>query len=193
MPPVQASTPGAPQKKKTNGCLIALGVVGGVFLLGLLAVGILIWRVAASEEGQKAMKLIGGSVSILQKATTAPGTAELRKLGCEQAMVLDFKELRALIDQAKMKSNGPLPDLLTVTCSIGRRSNRKPTCAEVSRTYLEAARPQEVFLVAVQSGPRDDPECVALFDASGKELPLDAAELPFDPAELGLPAEEEAP
>lgn len=139
------------------------------------------------------MKLIGGSVSIIKKATTAPGAAELRKLGCKEAMVLDLKELKGLMDQARIGPSEPLPELLTVTCSIGSFSDSKPTCAEVSRTYLEAAGPREMFLVMVQRTNRDDPECTALFDASGKELPLDAAELRFDPAELPLAAPEKRP
>ena len=99
-------------------------------------------------------------------------------------MVLDLKELQGLMDQARIVPSEPLPELLTVTCSIGSFSDSKPTCAEVSRTYPEAAGPREMFLVMVQRPNRDDPECTALFDASGKELPLDAAEFRFDPTEL---------
>ena len=90
-------------------------------------------------------------------------------------------------------SKEPLPNMVTVTCSLGFMTMTAPTCAQVAKTYLAAVTdPPESFVVVVQVQAQSEPECTAHYDRSGKELPLDLAEMP-DLPEMPEPSDEIAP
>ena len=85
-----------PRKKKTSGLVLLLGVIGGGFLLITVALRLVVWRVMSTPGGQAIVGAVGESVRIMQKAQKAPGTKELRAMGCKTAMVLDMDELARL-------------------------------------------------------------------------------------------------
>jgi len=125
MQPVQPMT--EKPAKKSNGCLIALAILGGLFLLGGVIVGVVLYGVATSEEGQKVMKLMGGGIQMAQKARNAPGAAELRGIGCDEAMVMDLREVKQLADELDARQQGKMPDDdVMVTCALAFGSRRLP-------------------------------------------------------------------
>ena len=90
MPP---QMPPPAQKKGMSGCMIAFIVVSIVGFVTAVVVGVAIYLVATSNAGKTAIKLVGEGSKLAQKGLNAPGTAELRTLGCEQAVVLDMKDV----------------------------------------------------------------------------------------------------
>lgn len=67
-----------------KGCLVAAAV--GVFLC-LIAAGVggfLFYRLSRDPDFQKVTKAVGGGVRLMQKAQSAPGTAELRDAGASR-------------------------------------------------------------------------------------------------------------
>jgi len=157
--------------KKSNGCLIAAGVAGGLFLLFVVFVGVLVYKALNSEQGQRVMKLAGSAIAMTQKATTAPGAAELRALGCTEAMVMDLEGFREIVEEAKGEIRGNVPDDLIVACNMGPLAPA-PSCEQVAQTYLRAVgSPPKSFLVVVQRKGRQGSECGGRFDANGAALP----------------------
>jgi len=173
MQPVQPMT--EKPAKKSNGCLIALAILGGLFLLGGVIVGVVLYGVATSEEGQKVMKLMGGGIQMAQKARNAPGAAELRGIGCDEAMVMDLREVKQLADELDARQQGKMPDDdVMVTCALAFGSTKEISCEEVAKVYLEAiAEKPASFLVTVQDQTGRDPKCMARFGGNGEPLPME--------------------
>jgi hypothetical protein len=137
-PGAHAQPPKSPQKKG-KGCLIAVAIVGGVLLLGGIGVGVAVWRFASSEEGKKIVSAVSSGAQMVQEAQTAPGTAELRALGCKQALVVDLERARQL---AAMLGDAGEPltaddTRVLVTCQTAG-SAKEPTCDAVATTYVKA-------------------------------------------------------
>lgn len=159
-----------PVKKKSNGCLIALGIATGLLLLAGLGAGLLVWSALTGEKAQKAWKLAGGAIAMAQQARTGPGTRQLRELGCSEAMVMDLASFRQLAEQAGGKVGEELQDAVIVACSVKPRA-AAPTCEQVAETYRRAVpTPPGFFLVMVQREGGKEPECSSRFDASGAPL-----------------------
>src|SRR5580704_7598776 len=95
---MQPQSPAPPRKKSGNGCIIALAVVGGLVGLTVLIAAIGLWRFAGSKEGKAVFGAIGEGARILAEAQAAPGAAEVRALGCQQAMVIDMERMSKLFE-----------------------------------------------------------------------------------------------
>jgi hypothetical protein len=126
-----SSTDTEPKKKSKRGCLIAVIVVAAVILLiiiALVAGGIFFMK---SETGQKIVGLAGA----MMEGSKAPGTAELKAMGCEQALVVDAEKFNDLLQLADREL--PLAEEFKgklVICqapSAGTAIN----CEDVARTY----------------------------------------------------------
>lgn len=157
-----------PPKKGGNGCLIALAVVGSLALLGAIAGGIGIYLVATSDVAKTTFKVLGEGTKIVEKGLKAPGTTEIRGLGCEQAMVIDMKDFAVLMsDILDAGPDAAMPEGLMVTCQL-RGGARAPSCDDVASTYVSAVGvASSQFVVSVQRQGNNNPICQSTYDETG--------------------------
>lgn len=143
--------PPPPAKKSSSGCWIALAVVGGILLLIGGAVALAVYKLATSKEGQAIISVVGDGAAIMRDAQNAPGTPELERLGCKQALVIDVDRIKRLVE--KLDGGTPTGGDDTsriVMCEVGTFGS-PPACDDVARTYVSAAgRPPRGFAVSVQ-------------------------------------------
>lgn len=160
-----------PPKKGLSGCLIAVLIFAGLALVGLLVIGYGAYKVYSSPEGQKLAKVVGESAKLADEARNAPGTTELRKAGCQEAMVMDparMAEIMGAFDDAGAKNLDKLGGEKVVICQVGALVSTKPACDALARTYVEATHPTEGFNVSVQVQGGHQPVCQKEYDAAGK-------------------------
>ena len=168
-PPPQQQPPLQPLKKKGGGCLLALGIAGA----GLVVVGIVIMVVAykfmSSSSGQGVVEASKLAMESLQ----APGTAELRGIGCAQAAVVDTERMEAVVRKFADDAAATLPNRdfkLQITCQA-RASGTTPTCEEVARTYHDAVTtPAGRYLVSVNASGSKTASCFALYEPDGTKI-----------------------
>jgi hypothetical protein len=174
MPPppmMMPQQPPPPQKKGMSGCMIAFIVVSIIGVLGALVVGIVVYLVATSSAGKTAIKLVGESTELAQKGMTAPGTAELRALGCEQAMVLDMKDVGNMMNDVLDAGLGDASiSGLMVQCTIARNHSAAISCDDAASTYVRAigGTASDEFVVTVQRHGDSRKLCESSYDATGK-------------------------
>jgi hypothetical protein len=167
-PPPQARP--AP-KKSGNGCLIALAVVGGLVLLVVGALGFGAYRLANTKEGKAIFGMIGDMTKVMAEAANAPGAAEVRKLGCDQGMVIDMKKMNKLFEY--LDASAPSGEFsLMVVCQVGVLGT-PPKCDDVAHTYAGAVTPPpHGFAVSVthSGSPSSSGACQALYDSRGVKV-----------------------
>jgi hypothetical protein len=174
-PPAPAPFPapgqGGPAKKKTSTLTILLAVIGGGLLLFAVVFGIVAYKIMSSPEGRSVVGMIGETVRIARKAQSAPGTKELRALGCKSAMVMDaddFSKMAEAADPGRPIKEAPFGTM--VVCG-GMPFGDPPGCDEVATTYVSAAGARErPFVVMVQKSGRSQPECSSLYAGDGSSL-----------------------
>ena len=166
MPPMRP-----PPKKGMSGCMIALLVVGIISVVGALVVGIGIYLFATSTVGKTAIKVMQEGPKLAEKATNAPGTPELRALGCDVAIVLDTRDVGALVsDIIDAGFDSGMPDTLMVACQV-RDVSRAPKCDDVAATYIRAVgTASSQFVVSVQRENDKHAICESTYDTSGSLL-----------------------
>ncbi len=161
-----------PKKKGMSGCLLAFLIVGGLFLVSAIGGGI--WFYVSFKDFVDAT---GDMMSVVLEARSAPGTNEVRELGCADAVALDMKQLTKVaqrFEDAVAKREGREPKELEldgeathfVQCTTSAESI---TCADVAKTFIKAVKPNGKIVVGVQtSGGRK--QCTESFDEDGKSL-----------------------
>lgn len=160
-----------PKKKGMSGCLIAFLVVSGLFVVGVIGVGIFVYRELGGVLGG-----VKELAELMTKASTAPGTKELKDKGCDQAFAIDAKEMEKVLNKfekeiAKKENREPKPvDLAKegayfVQCTM--KSGKKLSCEDAAKTYVDATSPGEPFMVSVTGGGTD---CSASFSKDGKKI-----------------------
>lgn len=119
-------------------------------------------------------KAAKGTYQFIQEMSTAPGTEELKQLGCHSPAVITPEMLQRLgktLDEIEPEKEHNLPELpyRFVTCSM----NTKPSfgCEEVASTYIKAVSdvPAE-FGVTLQQQGKKEPICSGLYSAKGERL-----------------------
>jgi hypothetical protein len=171
-PHPQAPMGAPPVKKKGSGCLLAVGIVAAVLGVIFVVGAFIVYRVVKSPEGQKAVTLIGEGSKAMRDGLNAPGTTELKALGCTQPMVVDAEKMVALgqLLGADAGTKSAKPDFsVTVVCQVSKRA-AAPTCDAVASTYVAAAAPTSSFLVTLQVAGAPEAGCHAVYDASGAKL-----------------------
>jgi hypothetical protein len=154
-------------KKSGHGCLIALGIVGAVLLALIIVVVVVLQRAANSPEGRKVLGLVRDTARVVGESTTAPGTKELRELGCDSAMVMDMNSWMRVFgaDGGVPRPAGQLD--LFVICGAGVFKT-PPSCERVAQTYVGAVgTARGPFQVMVQKQGRNRPLCAVCYDAGG--------------------------
>lgn len=182
--PPPAGTSRAP-RKKTSTLTILLAVIGGGLLL-VFAIGALVaYKVMSSPEGRTIVGAVGETMRVMRKAQSAPGTKELRKLGCNQPMAMDLEDLARITQTMDRPPPPPGAFRTMVLCPVSLWST-PPSCEEVASTYVRAIGPSDrAFLVMVQQSGKQKPHCSALFDGAGVLTGAidDAEPPPFEPVE----------
>lgn len=167
-----------------SGCLIAFLVVLGLFVVGGGIVGFLIYRKIGGFVGAAKDMVVE-----VQAAQKAPGTKELRKLGCEQAIALDGKRLLAIAQRMEdevARQDGHTPKKLDdkdagtyVYCKNDRGDDLG--CDQVAETYVSAVSPADPFVVNVSR--KGQSTCSGSYSAAGKRIgDATAPELPSAPS-----------
>jgi hypothetical protein len=160
-----------------NGCLLAAIILGGVLLVGGIAVGVGIYAFVQSDVGQTTIKVVGATKRLADKGANAPGAAQLRSRGCDQAIVLgghDFDELVSALDDGGLPDGG-MGDLVIVSCQVNA-GHPPPSCADLARTYVSAVgTASSDFVVTVQQQGNGSPFCRETYDRSGAPSPRGAA------------------
>jgi hypothetical protein len=145
-----------------------LGLVGFFLVMGIAG----IWIFLHSETGQKIVTTMGKSITLMQEATRAPGTKELRERGCTQAMVIPFDRMAEIfremgsdvqreIDRETLPGNGTM-----VICQVTSGTAAPPSCADVARVYAQAvSTAAEQF--GVQVGSQGKTTCDGVYKGDG--------------------------
>lgn len=171
--PVQAMPPAGPPKKKgmSTGCVVALVVVL-VFFGSIGAIVLLIgYKVSQDKDVQNVFGAIGEAATIMAEAQSAPGTAELRAIGCEQAMALDPAKMLKIADRF-VDAGGSPPSATPpeveriVMCQVGAFGTA-PSCDDAARVYVRGAAPRGKFMLTVQQGSSKNKQCSGVYSASG--------------------------
>ena len=172
-PAGQPLAPPPAKKKSGSGCLIALAIVGGLAVLVMAVVGFGVWRFASSKEGKAIIGAVGEGAKIIAEAQSAPGAAEVRKLGCDQALVLDIERMAKLFEH--FDASAPHGSYSTmVICQVGVLHSDAPSCDQVASTYRAAVPAARPFAATVTRSGGHGEICSSLYDAKGnkvKDLP----------------------
>jgi hypothetical protein len=164
--------PGAPQKKSGSGCLIALAIVGGIFAVLALIIGVAVYQFAKSEKGSAIIDMVGQTKDMVEEGMNAPGAAQVRALGCDQAVVMDMGKIIKLATKLfDAGSENPLEkeSSLSVICTIQMMGGTPPECDLIATTYVQAigGTSAQPFNVMVQKQGNNKPICSGKYDVQG--------------------------
>jgi hypothetical protein len=144
--------------------LIGGAALGTLVLFVILGV-VLVRALRTDEPAGAPPSVQNESAKLGREGMAAPGTKELRALGCEPATVLDMQKTMSATG-AKLQEGEPRA---IVTCQLGAPL-QAPTCEQVASTYLTAiGTAPGTFATRVMevSGKR---RCSRLFAANGADL-----------------------
>jgi hypothetical protein len=168
--PMQPMQP--PKKKGMSGCMMAFLIVSGIGLVIGIVVLIVVVRFLNSPDGQKLVGAVKEGASAVQEAQNAPGTTELKGMGCVQPMVMDTQKLSQSIGD--IFDAGPMPESskqidLIVTCPVPMLKSLE--CNDVAKTYVKAVggKADKKFTVSVQTQGGSQ-LCTHNYDTDGSEL-----------------------
>lgn len=160
------------EPKKKRGCMIAAIVFGALMIPCVGGAVFLTYSISQNEDVQKVGKFFGKTIELTQKAQTAPGTAELRREGCQQAMVMsstDFKEMIEIIEKNPEKVNQIDFDL--VQCALPLASKKDITCDRVAEIYIGATSTSSPRFMAQVTAPGEHKaRCAALYNDKGEKI-----------------------
>lgn len=168
--PVQAQGVPPPPKKKgmSTGCIVAIvavlvffGSIGGIVFY-------VVYRVSQDKDVQNVMGAIGDVAALAAEAQSAPGTAELRAAGCQEALALDTEKMMKLM--GKFVDAGPAPtpkdiDFEKMVVCKAFPFGTPPRCDDLAKTYAAAAHGRGQFMLSVQQNNKSS--CGAVYSASG--------------------------
>lgn len=152
--------------------MIALIIFGGILLVGGIGVGVAVYAFVQSDIGQTTIKVVGATKHLMDKGMNAPGAAQVRARGCDQAMVLDahdFDELMEAFNDGGLPDGG-MGDGLIVTCQVNY-GHPPPSCDDLAKTYVGAVgTASNDFVVSVQIQGNNTPVCREEYDRTGAPL-----------------------
>jgi hypothetical protein len=148
-----------------RGSLIAFGA-GGAAIVVLVIVGVALALRGCGETRPPPSRGDYANAHLADEGARARGTPELRRLGCEHALVVDMAKL--LGDAAQVRDGEPR---LMVTCDVGP-NGVAPSCEQVEGTYYGAIGGMaegNVGVRVLRSGT-SAPSCSRLYAPNGADL-----------------------
>jgi hypothetical protein len=146
---------------------MVLGVFAVLALVVCMAGGVVVWRKTQDPEVKKALSAAGKGLSLITRASTAPGTKELRALGCTQAFVFGRAEMGAVLSEVFDAGKGFDDDYESVVACQANAS-LAPSCDVLAAAYVKAALPTERFRVSATVGGAES--CSGTYEPSGQRL-----------------------
>lgn len=180
------------------------------FVLGLGAVvalvgGVGLYLFLRTEQGQKILTVARQGSALLSEAALAPGTSELRSIGCETALAVPAGRIADLVRQLEPEgSTGEIEGFLSVGgldadtpvvfCAQKRGQAGSPDCASAAKVYASVLAPPPARFVVLMAPRRGDlAGCSGLYAPDGTrlaDLPKVAPAIPPPPAPAPVPADE---
>jgi len=150
-----------------HGSLVAIAA-GGAALVVAVVIGAVVAARSCSSDAPPPPARAGGNANaaVGEEGMRAPGTAELRKLGCEQALVVDMARL--LGDASRIREGEPRT---MVTCDVPAAGDA-PTCDRAAAAYFGAiggSADQAVGVRILRAGVAA-PLCSRLYAPNGADL-----------------------
>ena len=175
-----------------------VGLGGVLLLIG----GIGLYMFLRTEEGQRILKLAREGSMLLAEAATAPGTDELRSIGCETALAAPAGKLAELFRQIDpegqggevgegfLAAGGLAAETPVIFCSQKPGQAGTPDCSSAARIYASVLEPQpERFVVLVAPRRADLAGCSGIYAPDGTRV----ADLPEPPPEAKPEPEQAEP
>lgn len=172
----EPTAPDANEEKKGGGwgCLKIVLVLFAFAVLGMFG---LAYYVSTTPAGQKVIGAAMEGYAVLSEGKKAPGMDALRAAGCQEALAIDMARLKKIVEQfdtsAKTEITPNVDVELLVHCQLPK-TVMNPTCDEVAKVYIQAAKPQRNFGVVIQenepkvgTGKQANSRCDGLYTPSG--------------------------
>lgn len=157
-----------------KGLSTVVKVLISLALLFVLFIGGLVLFYFNCEKCQKIVASISEGAVAIQQGMNAPGAAEVRELGCEQAMIVElrvFMDMVApIVDEQPDAADDPALDTMMVSCTTsGFSQPTGPECGDVMRAYVSGAGElaRDNAFVVVQGGGTGEPYCQGLYAKDG--------------------------
>jgi hypothetical protein len=145
--------------------LVGLAVGGGALALALIVAVVVVVRLMSADESHASANVGSGGEGVGNDGLRARGTEELRRLGCNPAVVIDMSRL--LGDGASLRKGEPR---LVVTCDVA--DGGEPRCDQVAGTYFAAlggSAAGNVNVRVMRTGS-SRPVCSHLYAPSGADI-----------------------
>jgi hypothetical protein len=151
----------------TRGSVLALGIGSGALVLAVVIGGVLLVRgCSRSAPSDATTAAPDRGATAAAEGMNAKGTAEMRQLGCEQALVVDMA--RVLGGASRIEPDEPR---WMVTCDVEAGAASPPTCERVSSAYFSAVgAPEGNVCVRVSRSGASQPSCSRLYAPNGADL-----------------------
>ena len=152
----------------TRSSVLALGIGSGSLVLAVVLGGVLLLRgCSGGSGGGAATAAPDRGATAATEGMSATGTAEMRQLGCEQALVVDMAHV--LGSASRIEPGEPR---FMVTCDVGTSSAPAPPCERVASAYFGAigTPPDGNVCVTVSRTGASQPSCSRLFAPNGADL-----------------------
>lgn len=155
---------------------ILLGLVA-FFLLVTVAIGVSIYRWGNQPENREKLGAVSDLIRMGVESATAPGTAELRALGCSNAVVMDGERLNVLTERLqRLAGDGDggsaavQVQLATLYCGVPK--GKSLGCDQVARAYAQAVptAPEPYLVVVQEDRGKEGPLCQGLYDRAGQPV-----------------------
>jgi hypothetical protein len=149
-----------------RGGLVALAAGGAAIVLVAVVGVVLALRSCGGDATAPAARGAAGNASVAEEGERAPGTAELRALGCNPAIVVDMVHL--LGGASRVNAGEPR---YMITCDVLANAD-PPACERVASVYFRAiggTTDDPVGVRVLRSGAAA-PACSHLYAPNGADL-----------------------
>ena len=189
-----------PAPRQRSAFLTLLYFLLGAFAVVALVGGVGLYLFLRTGEGQKLLAIAKEGSALLSEAALAPGTGELRSIGCDSALALPAGRIldllrqigpearTAAIEEGFVSAGGLDPAMPVVFCAQQRPGT--PDCVSAAKIYASAVAPPPArFVVLMAPRPGNLAGCSGVYGPDGSRL----ADLPKPGAPDGGGAEPAAP
>jgi hypothetical protein len=161
-----------------SGIPLVFKIMGVLMVIMILLVVMAVSFYRNCDNCKKFSSLAMDGFQEIQAAMVAPGTDEMRALGCTEAMALDMKKFEAFIDAFEndgesAEKKDPLLKTTMVFCKKDSALTPEgPECDDLVAAYISGAQPSEEdeLAVVVQGQNSQSRYCGAVYSGTGEYL-----------------------